>query len=413
MLRISCVVAAACMAAFASFAVNAEEKSEQEQLKQELELLKRKVDALETAPSTAPKSQTANAFNPAISLILGGQAAYFSDDPEDYSLPGFSPGEEAGPGEQGFSLGESEMTVSANVDNLFYGQFTLALTPENEAEVEEAYIEARTLPAGFTARFGRLKSGIGYLNSQHSHVWDFVDAPLVYRALFGNQFADDGLRITWLAPTDFFLEIGAEVFRGENMPAGGASKRGAGAYTLYGHIGGDIGTSHSWQAGLSHLAADADARESGELSFSGDSSVNIADLVWKWAPNGNPYQQNLKLQMEYLWGDESGNYDGIGDIDIDRDGWYVQAIYQFVHRWRVGLRYGEVSSDDPGTDFAATELATGDDNPRRASLMVDFSNSEFSRLRLQINRDESSPDDSEAVILQYIMAIGAHGAHQF
>ncbi|HBG50306.1 MAG TPA: hypothetical protein DDW89_00635, partial [Gammaproteobacteria bacterium] len=30
--------------------------------------------------------------------------------------------------------------------------------------------------------------------------------------------------------------------------------------------------------------------------------------------------------------------------DSDQSGWYAQAIYQFMPRWRVGTRYGRLTS---------------------------------------------------------------------
>jgi hypothetical protein len=45
--------------------------------------------------------------------------------------------------------------------------------------------------------------------------------------------------------------------------------------------------------------------------------------------------------------------------------------------------------------------------------MVDWSNSEFSRLRLQYTRDEAGLTDDDQFGLQYILSIGAHGAHTF
>jgi hypothetical protein len=45
--------------------------------------------------------------------------------------------------------------------------------------------------------------------------------------------------------------------------------------------------------------------------------------------------------------------------------------------------------------------------------MADFSNSEFSRVRLQLNRDDSGPETDDQIVLQYIMSLGAHGAHRF
>jgi hypothetical protein len=45
--------------------------------------------------------------------------------------------------------------------------------------------------------------------------------------------------------------------------------------------------------------------------------------------------------------------------------------------------------------------------------MFDYSNSEFSRIRLQFNRDESGLKNDNQFTLQYIMSMGAHGAHAF
>jgi len=46
--------------------------------------------------------------------------------------------------------------------------------------------------------------------------------------------------------------------------------------------------------------------------------------------------------------------------------------------------------------------------------MLDWSPSEFSRLRLQFARDHSRQDATDnQVLLQYIMSLGAHGAHKF
>ena len=54
-----------------------------------------------------------------------------------------------------------------------------------------------------------------------------------------------------------------------------------------------------------------------------------------------------------------------------------------------------------------------DRDPKRYTVMADYSRSEFSRLRLQFARDESTSDADNQLILQYVLSIGAHGAHQF
>lgn len=45
--------------------------------------------------------------------------------------------------------------------------------------------------------------------------------------------------------------------------------------------------------------------------------------------------------------------------------------------------------------------------------MIDYSRSEFSRLRLQYNHDRSQPLSDRYVVVQYLMSLGAHGAHTF
>ena len=53
-------------------------------------------------------------------------------------------------------------------------------------------------------------------------------------------------------------------------------------------------------------------------------------------------------------------------------------------------------------------------SPDRLSLMLDFSPSEFSRLRLQYAYDEARRAERDhQVFLQYLYSIGAHGAHKF
>jgi hypothetical protein len=233
---------------------------------------------------------------------------------------------------------------------------------------------------------GRYFSSIGYLNSQHSHVWDFVDAPLAYQSMLGGQFADDGVQVAWLAPTDTFLEVRGEVGRGRTPPGTNSSRNGPGATALSLHSGGDIGESSSWRAGVSLLDARGDAAAA-------STRVWIADGVWKWAPNGNATRTNFKLQGEYLR--------SVADDRPTQTGWYTQAVYQFMRGWRVGARTERVGAD----------LLNPSD--RKNSLMLDWSPSEFSRVRLQYAHDTSLFGPGNQWFLQYMMSLGAHGAHSF
>ena len=97
-----------------------------------------------------------------------------------------------------------------------------------------------------------------------------------------------------------------------------------------------------------------------------------------------------------------------------QSGWYAQGVYQFTPNWRAGLRYEQL---DSGTrDFGANNanLVVDSYKPKKATAMVDYSWSEFSRVRLQFAQDKSMFGITDnQVTLQYIMSLGAHGAHKF
>ncbi|HJV03375.1 MAG TPA: hypothetical protein VJ752_22755 [Burkholderiaceae bacterium] len=376
----------------------------------------------------------ANLFNPNISMILGGTLQNLSQDPAQYRLQGFIPsGGEAGPGKRGFSLGESELTMAANIDPQFAGQLTFSLAGDNTLSVEEAFIQTRDMPNGINLKAGRFLSSIGYLNSQHAHTWDFVDAPLAYQAFLGGQYKPDGVQAKWLAPLDQFLEIGMEAGDGAAYPGTDRNKNGAGAWSVFAHLGDDIGDSASYRAGLSYLHTGARQRgyEDGGLNyaFSGKSATWIADAIYKWAPNGNSTHTNFKLQGEYFRRKEDGSLDyatgtpdeASGGYRSVQSGWYAQGVYQFMPYWRVGARYDRLSAGTPHlglVDSGALALASfpilETYNTTRSSVMVDYSPSEFSRLRLQLARDRSRPGVTDnQIFLQYIMSLGTHAAHAF
>lgn len=374
-------------------------------------------------------------FNPDISLTLDARYGSFSNN-SDYELPGFMLGGEASRGEQGFNLGHNELSFSNNIDDMFFGKLTTVIADhegETEVELEEAFIETLAMGNGITIKAGRFYSDIGYMNNQHPHAWDFTDASLVYRGMFGNQLIDDGLQVSWLVPTEFYFKLGIEAMRGERFPAGGAANDGNGAYTAFAKFGGDVGVSHAWQLGFSHWRADIEnraaeshAHEADTIevpTYTGESSLSGVDFVWKWSPNGNNREQNLKLQAEYFERNEDGNVVLEGSSPIEettyqgeQSGWYLQSVYQFMPRWRVGYRYDYLSANNQGSDSAVL-MEAGLDNEghkaERSSIMLDYSHSEYSRIRLQVSKDDSYEDSDTLIFMQYIVTLGAHGAHRF
>ncbi|MEW6562645.1 MAG: hypothetical protein AB1400_05365 [Pseudomonadota bacterium] len=402
----------------------------------------RPVAAAESAPIAAPAIiQTAPAssegtFNPGMSLILSGTYGQMRQDPA-IPVTGFAMNANNPNATQGFSLKESELGISANIDPRFRGTATLALAPAGGVTVENAYVDALALGSGLNLRFGRFFSGLGYLNEQHAHAWDFVDQPLVYRTLWDNQLGEDGLQARWLAPTDMYIELGGEIGRGRSFPGTDRQNRnGTGAGVIFAHIGDEIGTDHNWRAGASlHETKRIDAVSTGVPDlwgtpggvtdqFSGNSRTYGLDFVWKYAPNGNSSLTNLKLQAEYFRRKQNGlltyNFGMPGAVTdgyaVTQSGWYLQSVWQFMPHWRVGLRYDQL---DPGNASVgalntANVIANYGFTPKRTTAMLDYSPSEFSRVRLQAARDQSRQGLSDTqIFLQYVMSLGAHGAHKF
>jgi len=387
-----------------------------------------------------------NAFNPAMSLILQGTYARTSQDPNRFQITGFAPsGGEVGPPKRSFSLGETELNVSANIDPYFRGVAIASLAPEGGIGVEEAYFQTLALPHGLVVKGGRFFSGLGYLNEQHQHVWDFQDAPLVYKAFLGSQLKQDGVQLKWVAPTDLFIEVGAEFSAGDRFPGSDRNKNGIGGSALFGHLGGDIGTSTAWRTGVSYMKTSPNARSYQDTdsfggavtnSFSGSANLWGVDGVLKWAPNGNSTYYNFKLQGEYFRLKQNGTltYDDTAQavpqfgatfsdyLRADQSGWYLQGVWQFYPRWRVGyrydaLRYGTLNNGivNNGLGPAAADFPVlASHSPARNTLMFDFSPTEFSRLRLQLASDKSRLGVTDnQVFVQYLYSLGAHGAHKF
>jgi hypothetical protein len=225
------------------------------------------------------------------------------------------------------------------------------------------------------------------------------------------------------------MEFGAEIGNGDSFPSTDNNSNGFGDYTLFSHVGGDVGTSHSWTAGLSYLYGKAKDRASGmadlndvwtQTYFNGSSKNWVADFVWKWAPEGNPTEQNFKFVAEYFQRDEQGNLscDAIGCDDSaytsSQSGGYLQGVYQFMPHWRVGYRYDRLN--DGSYNYGANDavLPVYDYTPTANTVMLDYSPSEFSRFRLQYTQSQSMIGLTEnQFFVQYIQSLGAHGAHQY
>jgi len=372
-----------------------------------------------TPPASEPaKTTSANAMNPGVSVVLNGNYVAASRDTALQRIMGFPQGEDGRPLPRGFSLDESEITLAANVDPFLTANLTVSFDAENQPSVEEAYIQSTALPAGITLRGGRFFSAIGYLNERHAHNWSFIDMPLPYRALLGNQYGDDGVQARWLVPAPFFVEVGGEMFRGDSFPGANNDKNRAGTQTLFVHTGSDINTSSSFLAALSYIHTDAHNRTTtdpvtgGIDTFDGSDSLGIASLVYKWAPGGNPVNKNIVLSAEYFLGRQEGLFNGLA-ATRDPRGWYAQGVFQFTPHWSAGLRYASLDKVDLIPGLAGTGYDPMGHSPSSVSGLLEYDTSEFGRFRLELSHDMSDLRSNDMAMFQYTVVYGPHGAHRY
>jgi hypothetical protein len=465
------------LASFPASAADADLKALREEIaqmkksyEQRIEALERRlVDAEKQAAAAGSKAETAasqarvareagrqpaaaSAFNPEISLVLSGMYNNTSQDPRQDSgggagrerrIQGLLPaGGELNPEARAWNLGESELAISANIDPHVRGTFLAAISPANEIGVEEAHIQTIGLGNGVGIKAGRFFSGIGYANEQHPHAWDFSNAALPYEAFFGPQLGYDGIQFKWVAPTELFLELGAEFGRARSFPAndGERNKNGLMSGSLFAHVGGDVGVANSWRAGASFFSSKPRGRTYDDVdstntavtnSFSGKSNTTVLDFVWKWAPEGGTKEHGFTFQSEWFRRQEAGEltYDtaaaSLGTATdafrSTQSGFYAQGVWQFRPHWRAGYRYDQLSAANMSIGLVDNATLAAADlpllqgfKPKRHTAMVDYSPSEFSRIRFQVARDQTRPGITDnQVWVHYIMSMGAHGAHKY
>ena len=395
-----------------------------------------------------------SAFNPAISLILSGN---FYKDSESGKLiapagiNNLSPNSLPPPAmDQGFNLDESELVLSATVDPEFDASANFTLDNSGHVEVEEAWFETRQLPYGLTVRAGKMKSDIGYLNSQHPHTWDFADQNLAYDALLGGEGIDDaGLRVEWLPSLPLYTLIGGEALQGNQDVVGvsqaalgtgstlnaPSEKSGPRLFTAYIKVSPELGANHALELGAWGLRAQQQQEAYGtpganQYLLNGTETIYGLEAVYKYDGGGENGHGNLKLQAEALRGQKNLSVASLSGAPVFASGaavadgdnvnshelaYYVQAVYGIAPRWQTGLRFDQsglgsaLSAAGTNTDYSAS---------KRVSAVVSWNLTEFSRLRAQIARADAVDASNvhqhyNQYFLTYSMALGTHGAHKF
>ncbi|HEY0825107.1 MAG TPA: hypothetical protein VGD76_15060, partial [Ramlibacter sp.] len=201
-----------------------------------------------------------------------------------------------------------------------------------------------------------------------------------------------------------------------------ASARRPGALVLSARGGGDIGRSQSWQAGLALLhnrrepvveaegeeghAAEGEEAHAHGATFTGR-RMWLADIAWKWAPEGNNRQQQLRIAYEHAIVLQPNRFATRSDR---HQAGYLSAVYRFAPAWEAGVRADVLRVREVHEDHA------DDARLREAAVMLAYKPSHAQTLRLQFTRQQDRggfPAANRTVQLQYILNLGAHASHSF
>ena len=446
--------------------IKLEEMQKAEAQRQEAEAVK----AAAAPPPAMPKTEaitSGTAFNPQISPILDGN--YYNDDidgkgaellGEAFTTVGGHGHEEEDPDEEGhdhgvaergFNIREVEIAFSGTIDPYFDVTTYLAVSQEGDVELEEAYFNTRSLPAGLRLKGGKFRSDVGYINRQHPHQWDFVDQNLPYLNLLGFDGLNDvGGQLTWLPKLPVYTLFGVEALQGtrqeerffgafveddeERAELNLSKPDGPRIYSAFAKVAPNLGLNNALQLGLSYSRANQasqvgeDEDTGAELGLEGPANLLIGDLVYKYDGAGSYGRGDFTLQSEYLYQrndfEVRGVSDPVADAEIGSkhkattDGAYIQGTYGFLPRWQAGLRYDVLGLTNKVTNGDSESFGDSD----RWTAAVTWSPSEFSRFRLQWSRaDMLNPGEGEELVrnkfdtvyLQFLLSLGTHGAHYF
>jgi hypothetical protein len=399
-------------------------------LERELAETQAAVRALE---SKQPTSQGTGArSNPAISLD-GLFAAGASTAPDLETLQTGA----HDPNQRGFTVQNLELTLSGNVDPYFtaIGHLIFGIDREGESflEVEEAYMTTTALPANLQLRAGQFFTQFGRLNPTHPHTWAFVDQPLINGRMFGGDgMRGPGMQLSYLIPIPVYAEAmialqnsqGETMFSFRNVPGEEIFGRtlserqveGIGDLVITPRLAASFNPSDT-QTVLIGTSGAFGPNGSGE---SARTQIYGIDLYYKWKPmqtvKGWPFVAWQTEVMKRVYDNAAVEDDPttVADEALPEEqlrdwGGYTQVMWGFTPRWVGGLRGEYVAGQDGDLTDPLRERRV------RVSPSLTFYPSEFSKWRVQYNRDDVQTRDDivHSVFLQWEFLIGAHGAHTF
>lgn len=400
--------------------------------------------AMPTTDSSVVAGSAAPSLNLPISIAGGGKSfmnisfnGQFSAAASTSSHLDMLEASDHDPQQAGFNARNLEIALDGAVDPYFEGfanlVFKLDNNGETAAEFEEAFMQTTSLEHGLQVKAGQFFAPLGRINSQHPHVWDFVDGPLMSgRLMGGDGLRGAGAQVSWVTPLPWYSQVQLAFQNGEGGTGYAFRNPGEdgtfmGRTTIDRTLHGvqDLAIIPRWEnsfdinANNTVLAGVSAAFGPNDTGANSSTQVYAADLFYKWKPanaeGGWPFVKWQTEAMLRRFEAGRGDHDTYPVAETFNDwGAYSQVVWGFKKGWNLGVRGDCLHMDD--SVFDEDELRQ---SRCRLSSSLTWHLTEFSKLRLQYNHDflKSSrflpSGDEDSVFLQFEFNLGSHGAHKF
>ena len=409
------------------------------------------IDQFIKKPASDIKPQAARADHIQVGAVLQYSAGYSSL--RDANIGNIQQGDHD-PKKRGITNRGLELSISGTVDQHWDAEahFLYAydhIEGETRTELEEAFFTTRQLGNNLQLEIGHMLTEFGRINPNHAHAWTFSDQPIIHGRIFGaDGMRAPGLRLSWLAKSRNFHEfhVGFQNASGETMasflandevyteanPAAGRPFVGADTRNI-----GDLVTLLRWDQGYD--LNDGKNLKLGISYLTGPNATGVGAKtdIWgvdmkfekSWLTKSNQ-RRSWKLEGEYIERDfEALGVTGNGPNNaapaaartwgmetLEDKGFFAGVHYQRTPKLGFGLRYERAWAHGGGT-FDAVSADPKRADRERISPMISWKLTEFSKIRLQYNRDEFDilPGDRRAnsVWLSFDLGIGRHPSHRF
>ena len=183
----------------------------------------------------APAKTSLSAFNPAMGAALDFTYAHTN-------------------GQSNFNFRAAELNIESPIDPFLKGWIVMTGSQSGVA-VEEASLQTTALPYNLTVTGGRLFAAFGRLAHFHDHELPVIDRPRSLDTYIGGETQADGLEISYLFPTPFYLTATGGVYNklgAGNTRADNAVTRPMDNFTYLGRLAAytDLGDDHSLELGV-------------------------------------------------------------------------------------------------------------------------------------------------------------------